>query len=172
MKSYKAKFKVYLDDLAKRKPSPGGGSAVCLSFCLGLSLIEKAINYSHPTNYKKAIATLSSLRKKIYPYIDKDAQIFAKIMASSGAKRSSLIRQSENMIIELAKASKLAFSLAKALESGIKKGIISDFYIGLRLIKVALFGCISNLEANSKMFGKKNKQIGEFRKVLRKWQRY
>lgn len=159
-----------MDDLAKRKPSPGGGSAVCLAFCLGLSLIEKSVNYSDIKKFKKQISLLKALRKKIYPYIDKDADIFAKIMASKGKRRVSLIRQSENMIVELAEASKLVFSLAKALESGIKKGIISDFYIGLGLIKVALFGCIANLEANRKMFGKTSKQIGEFKKVLKKWQ--
>ena len=46
MKSYRKDFKNYLNDLGKAKPAPGGGSAVCLIFCTGLSLIAKAINYS------------------------------------------------------------------------------------------------------------------------------
>ena len=170
MKNYRKNFKIYLDDLGKRKPSPGGGSAVSLAFCLGVSLIEKAVNYSDTKKFKKQIAILKSLRKKIYAYIDKDAYIFEKIMSSKGTKRLANIYASEKMIVDLAKSSQQVFSLAKAIESGIKKGIISDFHIGLKFVKIALFGCVSNLEANAKMFSKKNKYIGEFKKALRRWQ--
>ena len=45
MKSYRGKFKGYLGNLSRRVPSPGGGSAVSLVFCLGVSLIVKAVNY-------------------------------------------------------------------------------------------------------------------------------
>jgi len=76
------------------------------------------------------------------------------------------------MIIEVAGASRTAFSLAKALEFDIKRSIISDFYIGLGLIELALFGCICNLETNLKIFGKKNKKIPVFKKVLKRWQKY
>ncbi|MCF7908842.1 MAG: cyclodeaminase/cyclohydrolase family protein [Candidatus Omnitrophica bacterium] len=170
MKTYRAKFKTYLNDLGKRKPSPGGGSAVSLAFCLGVSLIEKAINYSDPKKFKKQIIILKNLRNKAYIYVDKDAYLFEKIMNSKGARRLANICISEKMIVDLAKNCQQVFSLAKAMESGIKKGIISDFHIGLKFVKITLFGCISNLEANSKMFGKKNKHLGELKKALRKCQ--
>ncbi|MCK5394122.1 MAG: cyclodeaminase/cyclohydrolase family protein, partial [Candidatus Omnitrophica bacterium] len=51
MKKYKSNFKDYIHDLGKREPSPGGGSAVCVAFCMGASLMEKAVNYS--LNLKK-----------------------------------------------------------------------------------------------------------------------
>jgi len=97
MKNYRKNFKSYFSDLAKLKPSPGGGSAICLSFCLSVALIEKAVNYSISTRLKTAkdkaknkrlksgLKILAGLRTKIYPYIDKDAVIFKKIMSSYGA---------------------------------------------------------------------------------------
>ncbi len=172
MKKYRLNFKTYLNDLAKKNPSPGGGSAVCLAFCLGLSLIEKAINYSSGKNkqLKSAKLKLKVLRREVYSLIDQDAYLFAKIMASSGPKRRGLIKKSEQMIVNLARSCEAAFLLAKPIESGIKKSIISDFSIGQELIKVALLGCVLNLEANAVMFGKKNKNIASLKKGLKKWQ--
>ena len=169
MKNYRTSFKEYLDDLRKRKPSPGGGSAIALIFCTGLSLIEKAINFSDPAKSKKQLKKLQALSKKIYPNIDKDSLIFAKIMSSKTAKKAQFIRQSERLIIDLGQASLGVFSLAKEIESGIKKSIISDFNIGLECARVALMGCILNLEANERMFKKKSKFIGPFKKSLKKW---
>ena len=169
MKSYRSSFKKYLDDLGKPKPSPGGGSAVALIFCTGLSLIEKAINFSSPTKFKKQLKKLQALAKKIYPNIDKDGFIFAKIMSSKGKKRAQFIRQSQSLIIDLGCRAQEVFSLAKEIKSGIKKSIISDFNIGLECVRIALLGCVLNLEANQMLFGKRSKFIGPFKKSLKKW---
>jgi len=170
MKNYRTSFKKYLDDLGKPKPTPGGGSAGALVFCIGLSLIEKAINFSFPMRFKKQLKELQALDTKIYPNIDKDSLIFAKIMSSKAAKRAQFIRQSESLIIDLGRGAQSVFSLAKGVKSGIKKSIISDFNIGLECVRIALLACVLNLEANEKMFGKTSKFIGPFKKSLKKWQ--
>jgi len=169
MKSYRSSFKKYLDDLGKRKPAPGGGSAVALIFCTGISLIEKAINFSSSIKFKKQLKKLQILKKKIYLNIDKDSLVFAKIMSSKAAKRNQFVKQGENLIVDLGQASLEVFSLAKEIESGIKKSIISDFNIGLECAKVALLGSILNLEANENMFGRKSKFTDLFKKSLKKW---
>ena len=169
MKNYRSSFKEYLDDLGKPKPSPGGGSAAALIFCTGLSLITKAINFSSPTKFKKQLKKLQALAKKIYPNIDKDGLIFAKIISSKAERKAQFIRQSQSLVIDLGQASLKVFSLAKGIKSGIKKSIISDFNIGLECARIALLGCVFNLEANEKMFGKKSKFIGPFKKSLKKW---
>jgi len=169
MEKYRGKFKKYLNDLAKAKPAPGGGSAAALVFSIGLSLIEKAINFSSPTKFKKELKKLQALNKKLYPIIDQDGVIFAKIISCKGEKRLQFICKSENLIISLGQGSIKVFSLAKEIESGIKKSIISDFRLGLECAKIALLSCVLNLEANQKMFGRKNKFIGLFKKALNKW---
>lgn len=168
MKDYRTKFKEYLDDLGARQPSPGGGSAVCVVFCIGLSLIEMAMRYSE--KQEENIKEVKKLRKQVYPYIDLDSKIFDKIMrAHDPRKKLEYIKDSEKLIIYLGMACHQAFLLAKKAESGIKDSIISDFYIGLDCVKVTLRGCVFNLEANSKIFGKKTKYINIFDNYLEKW---
>jgi len=167
MKNYKEKFKGYLKSLGARKPAPGGGSAACLVFCIGISLIEKAASYSvvlkpkdsrqsaQNKKLKKIITSLKALKIKVYPYIDKDGQVFEKVMASKGKKRLGFVKQSNRIITDTIKASESAFLLAKEAKSGIKSSIISDFNTGLGLIKSAVNGCRANLKANKTFFEKK-----------------
>lgn len=169
-KNYRTKFKGYLDDLSEKKPSPGGGSAVCLSFCLGVSLIEKAVNYSlkKDNNFSKYLNEFNKSRKRIFPYIDLDGKIFEKILKEKNEKRSYWLKESEKIIIDLGRISMKSICLAKKIESGIKNSIASDFHIGRVLINTALKGCVYNLEANIGLFGKKSKYIEIFNQFLSK----
>jgi len=155
MKCYKNKFKGYLEGLAARQPAPGGGSAVCLVFCFGVSLIEKAVNYSiKDKQLRKSLSGLSALKKKVYPYIDEDGFIFKKIMLEKGEKRRELLKKSNRIMRDTKKACQRVFLLAKEVKSGIKKSIISDFEIGLDFVKSAVKGCEANLKANKAFFVK------------------
>ncbi|MFH1503991.1 MAG: cyclodeaminase/cyclohydrolase family protein [Candidatus Omnitrophota bacterium] len=160
MKHYKDNFKGYLQDLGDRKPAPGGGSAVCLVFCLGVGLVAKAVKYSislkskdtcqltNNKELKKSLTNLEALKKKIYPYIDKDGDIFEKVMLTKGQKRARFVKESNQIILNTKDACRKVFSLAKEIESSIKKSIISDFNIGLDFIKSTAKGCEANLKAN------------------------
>jgi len=177
VKNYRFYFKNYLDDLSKKNPSLGGGSAICLVFSLGVSLIEKAVNYSiggvnknKDFRLKKYLKQFNSLRQKVYPYIDEDGKIFAIIMQAKGQKRTKYLKKSEEMVFRVGTVCLKAVFIAKRVESDVKKSIISDFNIGLEFIKTAFLGCIFNLEANQKIFGLRSKYIDDFKEVLEKWQ--
>ena len=184
MKTYRKDFKNYLSDFARRQPSPGGGSAVCLILCLGISLIEKAANYSlvlKPANpaqktknkqLNKGLKALGLLKREIYPCIDKDARIFARIMKAKAASRSRLTKENQELIAFIGRTAYQVFSLSEVLESAVKRSIISDFRIGLNMARVALSGCIANLEANNKLFGIKSSDIKIFRNNLKSWQKF
>lgn len=179
--NYRKDFQKYLDQLSQKKPAPGGGSAGCLMFCLGVSLIEKAARYSWDKegrwnsgkviiSGREYISKLTSLKEKIFPYIDLDGMIFSEVLKSKGEERLSLLKKSEKLVVDTGKACLTVFSLAKKGESGIKKNIISDFYIGLSCVKTALLGCLFNLEGNIDIFKRKSKYIDIFRKGLKEWQ--
>jgi formiminotetrahydrofolate cyclodeaminase len=173
MKAYRTKFKSYVDDLAKKVHAPGGGSALCLVFCLGVSLIEMAMRFSQKASDKKLATTLKklkALRNKVYPGIDLDSKLFDQIMRSQGKKRDFALKKSEDLVVMVGRSCESVFLLAKSAKSGIKKGIISDFIIGLDLVRVVLKGCIFNLEANATLFGRRSKYITIFKRSLRKWQ--
>ncbi len=173
MKAYRGKFKTYLDDLAKKVHAPGGGSALCLVFCLGVSLIEMAMRFSQKANDKRltsVLKKLKTLKNKVYSGIDLDSKLFDQIMSSKGKSREAALKKSEVLVVVVGKSCESVFLLAKSAKSGIKKGIISDFIIGLDLVRVVLKGCIFNLEANATLFGKRSKYITIFKRSLRKWQ--
>ena len=175
MKCYRGQFKSYLDELGKKVPAPGGGSAVALILCLGVSLIEKSINYSVGPSKEKLkgyLPVLRTVKQKAYGYVDLDGQIFKKILKAQGKKKKQLLSQSESILIDLGKSAQKVFSLAKARECAIKKNIISDFRIGGEFLRTALFGCLINLEANQEIFGRKSKYILIFKRYLKKWPRY
>ena len=39
-------IKKYLDDLAAKKPAPGGGSAAALAGAVGVALLSRAVNFT------------------------------------------------------------------------------------------------------------------------------
>lgn len=168
MSTYQKSFKQYLNDISAKKPSPGGGSAAALSFCLGVALIEKAMNYSSNNSpaLKKEIIVMRKLRNNIVGYIDKDGELFAKFMKAEGKKRLYFLDKSNALVSSLGYACVRSFCITKKVESGIKKSIISDFYIGLHFINISLGACVLNLQANSKVLGKNNKCIAIFKKAL------
>ena len=93
-------------------------------------------------------------------------------MKAKPASRSRLIKENQELIAYIGHRSHKVFSLSQALESGIKRGIISDFRIGLNMARVTLAGCIANLEANHKLFGTKSPDIKVFRNYLKSWQKF
>lgn len=176
MKNYRQGFKKYFDDLAKRIPAPGGGSAQVVIFSIGISLIEKSIQFSLSEGpvKKSYLQRFSLLRKKAYPIIDQDGRVFEKIVSSKEKnKQQKFIAQSEALFVSLAESADNAFLLAKEVESDIKKSILSDFLIGKHCLKIALIGVILNLEANATMF-KRNAQrsVSRFKNLLKKWDKF
>ncbi len=176
MKKYRAEFKPYLDDLGKKGLAPGGGSAGALSFCLGCSLIIKAIEHSKNKDQGKVyknklnnrLRKISDFKKKVYPYIDKDGELFIKMIKAKGAQKKKYEKKVSNLLKDLADSSQKVFLLAKALDFDIKKSIKSDFYLGLKFIIISTESAIFNLAANSKMTGKENQYLKNVKDKLKK----
>jgi len=171
MKSYVADVKTYLNDLAARQPAPGGGSAAAFSLCMGISLIEKAVQYSASQNKRLCgrAKALEVIRRKTLRYIDLDGIIFEQFIHAEKERKAIFLKKSEALIATIGTRCYAVYVLAQKVESDIKKSIISDFYIGLACIRVALCGCVYNLEANSVFFGKNNRMIGIFKRYLKQW---
>jgi|GEM_PF-759805 len=155
--TYRDKFSQYLKDLASKSPVPGGGSAASLVFCLGVSLIEMAINFSmgkNKTTLKDTVLRLEKVKSKVLDYVDLDGAIFNKALkAKDPRKKKKILKDLEKITFDLGNNCIKILMITKAARTFIKKSILSDFDIGQACLKLTILACIKNLEANSNIFG-------------------
>jgi formiminotetrahydrofolate cyclodeaminase len=173
MKLYKKNFNEYLDELGKKTPHPGGGSGAALVFCLGVSLIQMSIAYSIPRPFR-INKTLRLMRKKIFPFIDRDGQVFAKVVKSKNkSEKRKWLGSAQKLTFEVGEYCHKLFLVARSVRGKIKSSIESDFYIGLKLAESALYSSIKNLEANQRMFQVDNtKKISRLKRYLKQYQQW
>lgn len=164
MKTYKNNFKEYLKDLADSVPHPGGGSCAWLSICLGISLIQKSLIFSKLDS--KRVSYLEKVKKEALSFIDRDGQIFANLIKEKNPqKKRILLCRAQKISYEAGKKCNKILSRVESLKGRIKKSIESDFYIGVKLIEVALYASIENLKANQTLFKVNNTKKIEFLKA-------
>jgi hypothetical protein len=165
MFNYKNKFYQYLKDLAAKQTAPGGGSAGALGFCLGLSLIQKALKYSDGPD--DIISLLGKAQNKYMNLIDLDAELFAKAMRVRGQQRRDIFRRLDSLTLELADSCASILLEIKPLASEIKPIIKNDFCLGISFIKIALTTAVENLTANASLDNQEiTDKIESYRKVL------
>ena len=82
-------IQAYLDQLARREPVPGGGSAAALTAALGVALISMVANYAigRKNNTKaveqklaKTLRTSETIRKRLLALTSLDAQAYLNIV--------------------------------------------------------------------------------------------
>jgi len=173
---YEKLFRQYLKDLSVASAAPGGGSAGSLIFCLGVSLLQMAFNFSQPKSkhdLSDFTTRLEKTKAKISVYIDKDGDIFTAAMKARGVQRKVYGRELEKIAFDLGSNCIRILMVAQSLEPFIQRNIISDFYLGGESIKLALISAIKNIEANSILFGiNSRKSIGYLKSYLIKHRRW
>lgn len=172
MEQYKNNFKKYIHDLSAPQAHPGGGSCAALCVCLGISLIQMAFNYSlkkaQSTGIMRPPAALEKLKSEVFGVIDSDGEVFAKLLREKApAKRKKLISRMQKEIMNVACGAGMAIRVSGRLKPSIKKSLLSDFRLGIRLCRTALYACSENLKANQSMFGAANSaRIARVKKYL------
>lgn len=153
MSSYYKNFQNFFDILAERKSSLGGGSVLALNFCLGIALLEKALNTSKKNSLSRK---LKKERKKVYKFIDLDGYLFLKLIKEKDIKkRLDLLNKLEKISFYLINSSYKILEKIKKERKDIKKVIKVDFCLGTYLLKIVIKGCIKNLEINRALFSLK-----------------
>lgn len=173
MRNYRDKIKVYLGDLAEKTSHPGGGSVSALSFCLGVSLFQMSLNFSG-TKFKEIIKKIDKEKERIFPFIDRDGEIFSKLIKESDpGKKKILLRKSQKISLDIGRKCNKILILARRISPEVKKFIKSDFYIGLKLLETTLFSSLKNLEANQILFKVNNiERIAEIKVYLKEFKQY
>src|SRR3989338_3267816 len=96
-------LKHYLDDLAAKKPAPGGGSAAALVGATGCALLSMASNFTLGKDkykdvepqIKDALKQAERLRKRFLALVDLDVKAYYKVFNS---RKGSPVIYQKNLI--------------------------------------------------------------------------
>jgi len=156
-------IKKYLDDLAAKKPAPGGGSAGALAGALASGLVSMVANFSIDKNLpneqkiKEVLKRSEDLRKKFSNLLDEDIEVYEQLSSIFKLPRESGDRK-EKMQQALKKAAEVPLKITelgveimrlnKELFPICNERLISDIGVSLSLAYSSIEIGILNVEIN------------------------
>ena len=169
----------YLNDLAARRPAPGGGSAAALSAAIGAGLMSMVANYTAGNpKYKENEEKIAEILKKSEKYrfqlqalVDKDVEAYNNL--SAGMKKigkdspemDKLYKEAMKPPFEICKIAAEALKSCERLAKYGNKNLITDTAIAAILLEGAFFSAKFNVYINLKYI-KDIDFVGEVHKVL------
>jgi formiminotetrahydrofolate cyclodeaminase len=125
----------FLEALAARQPTPGGGSVAALSGALSAGLVSMAAEYSGNEDVsEQARAMMGTLTN----LIDRDAKAFA----------ARDLREATRVPLQTAKHSYAVLKLAGALLKTCNPKVITDVGVAAKMAAAAVKGAMLNVEGN------------------------
>ncbi len=125
----------FLDELAARKPVPGGGSVAALSGALAAGLVAMAAQYS--TDKKRADKS-RRLASVLMDLIDRDARAFA----------GGDLKEATEVPLQTARYSYEVLKLAGALLKDCNPRLITDVGVAAKMAEAAVEGALLNVRVN------------------------
>ena len=169
-------IKKYVDDLAAREPTPGGGSAASLAGALGAALLEMVCYFTIGNKKYKDIEesvsghliVIKKIREEFLILVDEDIKVYSSICAAFKTKDEKIIDKALKdgyyislKICELTRSG-MKISLGLAEESNVN--LITDVGCGSELLKAGFNSGVFNAEINLR--GIKDKSFMETERLV------
>ncbi|MGI0131867.1 MAG: cyclodeaminase/cyclohydrolase family protein, partial [Thermoplasmata archaeon] len=155
----------FVDRLAARTPTPGGGSAAAAAGAMGVALGEMALAFSSPAEapdreLAAAIRDLSADRRELLGLVDRDTHAYEAVRA---ARRELKLRpadptarsgwvaaltQATEVPLETARLCERARRALAALRPRVKPTLVSDLETGAALLLAGRTGALANATIN------------------------
>jgi len=154
--------KKYIEELAAKQPTPGGGSAAALSGALGAALLEMVCNFTVGNKkYKdieEAIAnyliSIKKIRAEFLILVDEDAKVYSLICDAFKAKDEKIIdnslKQGYYISLKMCELAKSGMLIASKLAEQSNVNLITDVGCGSELLKASFNSGVFNSEINLK----------------------
>lgn len=154
----------YLEDLAAKKPAPGGGSAAALAASIGAGLMSMVANYTvgNP-KYAASQAAAADIMVKVQRFnaqlhdlIDEDVAAYEKLsrhmkeLKSDPARLEQAMRDAALPPLKVCKISAECLRLCKDLVSCGNRTLVTDTAIAAVMLEGAFFSAKYNVYANLK----------------------
>lgn len=125
----------FLEELAAKQPTPGGGSVAALSGALAAGLLSMAAEFSRNKDISKQARVLMNT---LIDLIDRDAEAFA----------SGDLRKATRVPLQTAKHSYSVLKLAGALLETCNPKVITDIGVAAKMAEGAVKGAMLNVKVN------------------------
>ncbi|MBI5431199.1 MAG: cyclodeaminase/cyclohydrolase family protein [Planctomycetes bacterium] len=159
----------FADELAARKPTPGGGSQAAFLVATGAALVSMAFRFTSGEKFAAVEATMAArvaeldvLRPKALELVDGDSRAYDAVTAAFGlpkstesekGARTAAIQAALKGALEVPFATmRLALAgleLAAAGAGDINKNLASDCAVGASCLAAALEGAFLNVKINA-----------------------
>jgi methenyltetrahydrofolate cyclohydrolase len=151
----------YLDQLSRREPVPGGGSAAALTAALGLGLISMVTNYSigrksnTPTVEKRLAKILISsepIRLRLLELTSLDSEAYLKVSAARSLDKKAQAQASRAARAVPQEICKLCYKAIQLTPYLAEKGnpyLLSDVEVAIELLMSAFNGARVMVRINS-----------------------
>jgi formiminotetrahydrofolate cyclodeaminase len=130
----------FLEELAARKPTPGGGSVAALSGALSAGLVSMAAEFSRNKDISEEAQTLMNTLMHL---VDRDAEAFA----------SRDLKKATQVPMQTARHSYAVLKLAGALLKTCSPKVITDIGVAAKMAEAAVKGAMLNVEVNLASIG-------------------
>jgi len=183
---YKDALKKYLDDLASRKPAPGGGSAAALTAATGVSLISMVANFTvGKDKYKdfedearQVLSSSEALGEELIKLVDEDVRGYGELSRAYKLPKESCedkrkraqaiqegLREALASPLGVCRCSHEAIKLCLPLAQKGNSNLITDVAIAAMFLECAFQSALLNVEINLKSIND-DKFILEVREIL------
>jgi methenyltetrahydrofolate cyclohydrolase len=162
MKYAEGLIKKYMEDVAGRKPAPGGGSVAGLAGAAGTALLEMVCNFTlgndnyknHHDNAQKHLTTLGRIRSNFMIIIDDDIGAYLAINNAIKTKNTkdidNALRGGYYISDRACRLSKNAMEIALDLIGKSNPNLITDIGCGTELLRSAFNSSVFNCGINLK----------------------
>lgn len=152
------KIEKFLEEVASRRPTPGGGAVAAVSAAMAAALVEMVGNLTKGEKVKsKSIEKAQKLRKELLELADEDAAAFNAVIdafriskedPSRAGKIQSAFKHAAETPLKIARLAKEVNVLAKEVLKAGNKNAASDAKTAIYLSEAAKKSAIANVEIN------------------------
>ncbi len=169
----------FLDDLASKKPTPGGGATAALAGAMAASLVsmvailsEKQEDQEETGEFKRIKEKANELRKELLKLADEDCQAYEGVMKAYRTdkrepgrlrKIQQALKKAAEVPLKTAQKSVEVVKLASFCAREGNQNAISDARVGIELATAAAYGALENVRINLESIkdSKFNDEIGD-----------
>ncbi len=160
---YNSQFRKYLNDLAAKTPTPGGGSAAAVSCALGTSLLTMVANFSLGKKksrlinqeIKNVLKESKQISAKLNRLIDDDIKYYKRvrnirrIMKKKASKRlDAAVKKSVDTSMQICTYSYEAAKLCRLLSEKGNPNLITDTASAILFLESGLVSAGFNIKIN------------------------